>query len=633
MTAALQSPLGRVPLESPRITLGRAMDNKVVVSDPKASGHHAVIELYGQSYSVTDLGSTNGTFVNEQKLDHHIPQFLKTGDKIRIGDSVFAYEYQPDPPSLEDTAIRDAGHEPTMKAPPGYHPGLSQEFIPSQPADALASQQDSPSQFADPSSTSATLGNIPVQPAAPQNNFQPSQPDFPASSPPDNFQTSFAGIPPATPSSPSHPPFSPSSQLDNSSSTFPSFSVPPPYNPGFPAPNQNSSPSNPAFPSHPSNPSNPAFPAPYPAAPNQNSSPYNPAFAPVSQPFPGPAPYNQPTEQFGDMRGQPWNNQSSVHLPPGSAPSGQPAFMPMPAPGFVPPQQQKTNRNMLYAIIAIIVVVILVGAGGTGYYLATRPKPVITVTSDFHSGAALAGATDTSFKVTGVSFSSSSAVTFLLDGRPVPGMQPVISDDKGNITTTLKVTSDWTVGDHTLTAKDASDYKTQQEQKIKIVQQGDAHTPGPNNAPPNDAKGRVNATITVNGGGSSTETLNVNTSTSGTVCTDTDDGQPHVYTQSTASGVPIKLTLTTTCSGSYKGGKLTYVQTATNGKLEATNGALTCTLRVPFENQHLEGTFSNSTTVNGTYTSASFTMDCDHNVGTQTVGSGTGSWTGVAIMS
>lgn len=66
MEAALNGPYGRTILESPVVTLGRAPDNQVVIGDAKASAHHAELRSDGQGYSLVDLGSTNGTFVNDK---------------------------------------------------------------------------------------------------------------------------------------------------------------------------------------------------------------------------------------------------------------------------------------------------------------------------------------------------------------------------------------------------------------------------------------------------------------------------------------------------------------------------------------------------------------------------------------
>jgi hypothetical protein len=69
-------------------TLGRG-DVEIVLEDPFASSRHARIERQGGAILIEDLGSTNGTYLNEELLRG--PQPLHPGDKIRIGDSVFAF--------------------------------------------------------------------------------------------------------------------------------------------------------------------------------------------------------------------------------------------------------------------------------------------------------------------------------------------------------------------------------------------------------------------------------------------------------------------------------------------------------------------------------------------------------------
>ena len=69
-------------------TLGRG-DVEIPLEDPFASGQHARIEPQGGVLVLEDLGSTNGTYLNEELLRG--PQPLHPGDRIRIGDSSFVF--------------------------------------------------------------------------------------------------------------------------------------------------------------------------------------------------------------------------------------------------------------------------------------------------------------------------------------------------------------------------------------------------------------------------------------------------------------------------------------------------------------------------------------------------------------
>ncbi|MGI8428060.1 MAG: FHA domain-containing protein [Solirubrobacteraceae bacterium] len=69
-------------------TLGRG-DVEIPLDDPFASSRHARISQQGNVVVIEDLGSTNGTYLNEQPLTG--PQPLHVGDRIRIGDCVFSY--------------------------------------------------------------------------------------------------------------------------------------------------------------------------------------------------------------------------------------------------------------------------------------------------------------------------------------------------------------------------------------------------------------------------------------------------------------------------------------------------------------------------------------------------------------
>jgi ABC-type multidrug transport system ATPase subunit/pSer/pThr/pTyr-binding forkhead associated (FHA) protein len=67
-------------------TLGRAPDNDIVLDDALVSRHHARIEWLESRAHLTDLGSANGTVVNDSALSAGVPQPLGSGDSIQIGD-------------------------------------------------------------------------------------------------------------------------------------------------------------------------------------------------------------------------------------------------------------------------------------------------------------------------------------------------------------------------------------------------------------------------------------------------------------------------------------------------------------------------------------------------------------------
>jgi hypothetical protein len=69
-------------------TLGRG-EVEIQLDDPFASSRHARVSRQGRTVVIEDLGSTNGTYLNDEPLTG--PQPLHEGDRIRIGDSQFTY--------------------------------------------------------------------------------------------------------------------------------------------------------------------------------------------------------------------------------------------------------------------------------------------------------------------------------------------------------------------------------------------------------------------------------------------------------------------------------------------------------------------------------------------------------------
>lgn len=75
-------------LEEPKISLGRGPDVDLVFEDSAMSREHAVFEFSDDGFRIRDLGSTNGTQVNDEKIQ---VRNLDHGDRLRIGEHVFQF--------------------------------------------------------------------------------------------------------------------------------------------------------------------------------------------------------------------------------------------------------------------------------------------------------------------------------------------------------------------------------------------------------------------------------------------------------------------------------------------------------------------------------------------------------------
>jgi pSer/pThr/pTyr-binding forkhead associated (FHA) protein len=72
-----------VPLEGDTVTVGRKTTNAVVLDDAMVSNFHAVFEHYATGWCLRDVGSSNGTYVNGDRVvgERHV----RPGDEIRVG--------------------------------------------------------------------------------------------------------------------------------------------------------------------------------------------------------------------------------------------------------------------------------------------------------------------------------------------------------------------------------------------------------------------------------------------------------------------------------------------------------------------------------------------------------------------
>jgi len=77
-----------VPLNLPVLNIGRKLDNHLIVDDRRVSRRHAQLRLRHGRYVLYDLGSSGGTFVNDQRVEECV---LQPGDVISLGGALLIY--------------------------------------------------------------------------------------------------------------------------------------------------------------------------------------------------------------------------------------------------------------------------------------------------------------------------------------------------------------------------------------------------------------------------------------------------------------------------------------------------------------------------------------------------------------
>jgi serine phosphatase RsbU (regulator of sigma subunit) len=79
-----------LPLVAAELLIGRKSDADIVIDNKHVSRHHAKLIKTAQGYSVQDVGSTHGTFVNEARIEEHV---LQHGDRIALGKDRIELQY------------------------------------------------------------------------------------------------------------------------------------------------------------------------------------------------------------------------------------------------------------------------------------------------------------------------------------------------------------------------------------------------------------------------------------------------------------------------------------------------------------------------------------------------------------
>jgi pSer/pThr/pTyr-binding forkhead associated (FHA) protein len=102
----IRKPSGRelIPLGGERVTVGKASANLVSLKDDSTvSRFHAVLENLGSAWSIRDVGSRNGTYLNGEKISAE--KILRSGDELRVGNSrLIFWQVQ----QAEETATNEA---------------------------------------------------------------------------------------------------------------------------------------------------------------------------------------------------------------------------------------------------------------------------------------------------------------------------------------------------------------------------------------------------------------------------------------------------------------------------------------------------------------------------------------------
>jgi pSer/pThr/pTyr-binding forkhead associated (FHA) protein len=73
-------------LDMHNVTIGRDLDNDIVIPEAKISRQHLRLERVNKGYIVTDMKTSNGTYVNKHRIE--LPTLLQTGDHIAVADAV-----------------------------------------------------------------------------------------------------------------------------------------------------------------------------------------------------------------------------------------------------------------------------------------------------------------------------------------------------------------------------------------------------------------------------------------------------------------------------------------------------------------------------------------------------------------
>lgn len=93
----------RIPVSGEKLTLGKDEANDIcIANDPSVSHLHMVLERYGASWVVRDLGSSNGTYLNGERILGE--KQLRDGDELKIGSTSITFKADSTSPTVTQKA-------------------------------------------------------------------------------------------------------------------------------------------------------------------------------------------------------------------------------------------------------------------------------------------------------------------------------------------------------------------------------------------------------------------------------------------------------------------------------------------------------------------------------------------------
>ena len=142
-------------LEGDQLTVGRDATNEIVINDAEISRRHARLTFQGGKYVLEDLGSTNGTFVNGQRLAG--PRVLKAGEVVQFGEQIMlVFEVTSMDSGATMVSPRASAAIPSAPRPALHVPP------PSAPVEYVGSLPASPAPMAAPPASTGKLNLTPI---------------------------------------------------------------------------------------------------------------------------------------------------------------------------------------------------------------------------------------------------------------------------------------------------------------------------------------------------------------------------------------------------------------------------------------------------------------------------------------